>query len=113
MKLRFIKTNKCPICGCDTVVMEYVESDFDHTKVREHCDGGQWEHRAFLCGYQVAYVPNFCSEQKDRDCRHDPRLIEQREKQRKTIDAVKDLIKRADCDPDFKARIMDALPTCF
>ena len=50
MKLNFIETDRCPICGCNIVIKESVETEFNSTKIREHASGGRWEYRQFACG---------------------------------------------------------------
>ena len=45
MELASIKTEKCPVCGCDAVIQEWVDTNFDNTKIRKHCNGRHWEHR--------------------------------------------------------------------
>ena len=113
MNLRSVKTNKCPICGCDTVIAEYIDTTFDNTEVLEHCNGGRWEHRKFLCGYQVLYVPNFSREETTGNCRYDPQLIAQERMRREAIEAVKQTIDQVNCDRRFKERIMESLPAGY
>ena len=56
MNLKFIKTDKCPVCGCGIVKLEYIEPDCDNKSLRTHAYGGQWEHRPFLCGKEIVYI---------------------------------------------------------
>lgn len=83
--LRYIKTDKCPTCGCTDIIMEKVEPNFDRTKILEHCSGGRWEHRQFLCGCYITYQPNFKSEEiaKFPYCKKDPVVIAALEKEKK------------------------------
>lgn len=110
MELTSIKTEKCPVCGCDTVIREWVDTDFDNTKIREHCNGHHWEHRKFLCGYQIGYIPNFMAEEKEHDCQQDPELVKREEKRGKLIEAIKGLVSSTECDASFKNRVLDSLP---
>lgn len=66
MELKYVKTKKCPICGCTEVVSESVNT-FQH-KISVHCNGTEWETREFACGYAVQYVPNFKAEQEVSQC---------------------------------------------
>jgi hypothetical protein len=58
-----LKISKCPTCGCQTVVAESLDVDnYSHKaepRIREHTMGGRWERRKFLCGFEVAWCPNF------------------------------------------------------
>lgn len=75
MKLNFIKTDRCPICGCNIIISESIEPDIDYKSLRTHSYGGQWEHRTFLCGKEVVYIPNFRSEELKGNCKNDPIYI--------------------------------------
>jgi len=57
MHLIHIKDKSCPICGCSTIIKELIETCND--KIRTHCNGERWEHRTFLCGQEITYIPNF------------------------------------------------------
>lgn len=70
MKLEYIKTEQCPICGCTEVVKEFVEHDGQ--TIRTHCNGTRWEHRQFLCGLEMCFVPNFMKETVEKNCNNDP-----------------------------------------
>lgn len=88
MKLLFIKTERCPVCGCDIVVKEEIQySNYENRKneIREHANGGRWETRRFLCGHEIEYIPNFSKEFCKNKCKHDPDVI-MRENKIKEID---------------------------
>jgi len=80
MKLKSLKEEKCPICGCNTIVQESVDMDtiFDRNKIRTHANGGRWEHRKFACGLRLSYIPNFGKSEIDSYsvCRNDKKHIE-------------------------------------
>jgi len=57
MELKHIKETSCPVCGCAIVIRESIEV-FDG-KIRAHANGKRWEHRQFLCGQELQYIPNF------------------------------------------------------
>lgn len=109
MELKFVKTTKCPVCGCDIVVRESVETDYNNTAIRQHCNGGLWEHREFLCGYIASYVPNFYAEHTHEStmmrCRNNPKVIELNKKREALKQQIQATIKTADCDEDFKRRL--------
>lgn len=73
MELINITTNKCPICGCDIIVNEYVET-FNNS-IRVHSNGTRWEHRNFLCGTEISYIPNFNKECLSGKCVNDKQYI--------------------------------------
>lgn len=75
MNLKFIKTDRCPVCGCGIVKSEYIEADCDNKSLLTHAYGGQWEHRQFLCGKEIAYSPNFRKEEIKGNCKNDPIYI--------------------------------------
>lgn len=75
MKLNFIKTDRCPICGCSIVQSEWIESEIDGKSLLTHACGGQWEHRKFLCGKEISYSPNFRKEEIKGNCKNDPIYI--------------------------------------
>ena len=82
MKLLFVKTDRCPVCGCDVVIREDIESTTigGKTGIREHSNGGRWETRTFACGYRVGYSPNYMREEAEGKCSCDPDLVEQKRK---------------------------------
>lgn len=63
MKLKQKISMTCPTCGCTTIVAEGVEvSRNGERKIAQHVNGERWEHRTFLCGRTVKWVPNFSQE---------------------------------------------------
>lgn len=92
MNLKFIKTDKCPICGCDTVISESVDTGYNNTKVLEHCNGGLWENRDFLCGFKVKYSPNFAKEEYVNNCRNDESKIALKKKTKQFYMEVLDFL---------------------
>lgn len=72
MKLNFIETDKCPICGCDIVIEESIETETGRMGIRVHTNGGRWEHRKFLCGKEIIYCPNFRREELKGNCKRAP-----------------------------------------
>lgn len=78
MNLTFIKADKCPICGCDTVISESIEAN--EYGIRVHANGERWESRKFLCGKVVYYVPNYQKELFSGECKNDPAVKERMKK---------------------------------
>ena len=71
MNLSFIKTNKCPHCGCSFIVREEVQTNTNYrgeVEIRRHAHGGHWETRAFACGLAIKYSPNFEREEQASQC---------------------------------------------
>lgn len=81
MELKNIKSVRCPICGCEVVVGEYVEF-YHNSGIKVHANGMRWEHRRFLCGLEIAFDPNFCKEYTRGDCKNDPEYIARLQKQK-------------------------------
>ena len=109
MELKFVKTTKCPVCGCNIVVRESVEPNYNHTAIRQHCNGGLWEHREFLCGFVASYVPNFYAENMHEStmirCRNNPKIVERNKKREALKQQIQETIQNADCDEDFKRHL--------
>lgn len=111
MNLQYLKGDNCPICGTNAVIEENVEVDRygSNPKVREHCNGGKWEKRKFICGQALEYIPNFSrTEASDRYvCQNDPAIIDKKKKREQARDSVVDFIsKLTDVDEDFKNRML-------
>lgn len=107
VKISFIKTTVCPICGCSTVVSESVE--VFQGRVREHCSGGRWEHRKFACGYHVQYCPNFFKELVLGKCSADPEEAVREEKRKALKNLIISQINSGDCQEDYKERLLNAI----
>jgi type IV secretory pathway VirB4 component len=93
MNLKYIKTDKCPQCGCNIITEEKIEIDkFNKNKYREHVCGGRWETRKFSCGCTIEYYPNFNQEEVQGECVNSEEYLN-REKQRKNFkEAVSNFI---------------------
>lgn len=93
MNLNFIKTEICPKCGCDIITEESIENIDYNIKV--HTNGGRWEHRKFLCGIEICYVPNFRKEEIIGNCVRDPiylqTLKERNNRKKKVIEFMHNL----------------------
>jgi hypothetical protein len=109
MDLLFNKMTKCPDCGCEVVVEESVQTDASWngstaaTKIREHCEGGRWEKRAFLCGFTGEYVPNFRRVEPLRPCRNTPKFNERLKRLtalRRQKDDLEAQIRRIEAEPN-------------
>lgn len=98
--LKYIKTTKCPTCGCTDIIRERVETNMDKTEILEHCLGGRWEHREFLCGCHITYEPNFQKEEIANFpyCKKDPVVIAALEKERKEKEELIALLQKQNND---------------
>lgn len=105
MKLNYIETDRCLICGCNTVVSEHVETEFNTTKIREHSSGGRWEYRQFACGCEIHYCPNFRKEKIKKECSLDPKKIEREKKRGEAKDMLYVTIEKLDVDQEYKTRL--------
>jgi hypothetical protein len=92
MNLKFLKTEKCPTCGCSTIISESIKAEMDTQKLSTHCNGELWETREFLCGCVINYIPNFQKEvvNKYYHCQNDPDII----KNEKELKKVKNEINK-------------------
>lgn len=59
MKLEYIKDMKCPICGTNIIISESI--DTRSGEIHTHCNGERFEHRTFICGQEISYIPNYNS----------------------------------------------------
>lgn len=105
MDLVFIKTNKCPTCGCDVVTSESVDTEYNSAKIRKHTMGGTWEHRRFACGYEISYCPNFRKEEIENDCMFDPEKLEKERKRNEAKNTLYDVIEKLDVDDAYKTHL--------
>jgi len=62
MKLKYITTDKCPICGTDIIIEDRIEKEIDSFQLKTHVNGECWEHRRFVCGQEIEYIPNYQAE---------------------------------------------------
>lgn len=105
MNLNYIKTNKCPVCGCTEVIEESVETDCVTEGIRVHSNGGSWEHRTFLCGMEIRYIPNFRSETMAGRCKNDPAYLEFMAKYKKDKERLIPLCE----DNDINQELIDKI----
>lgn len=105
MNLNFIKTDRCPICGCSIVESEWIEHDIDRKSLLTHCEGGQWEHRKFLCGKEIVYIPNLRIEQLKGNCENDPVYIAHLQKIKDDKIKLKKFCEDENIDKDIVDRI--------
>ena len=109
MKLNYIETDRCPVCGCSIVVGESVETECNSTKIREHSSGGRWEYRRFACGCEIHYSPNFRREEIKKECSLDPKKIKREQKRKEAKDMLYITIKNLDVDDEYKNRLRNAI----
>lgn len=94
--LKNIKTIKCPICGCSEIIKEEVEiSNFAEPSINQHCNGTRWEHRKFLCGYEVNYIPNYCKkfQNEHSECFYDQDVIARKNKEKEDKESLLKILK--------------------
>lgn len=103
--LKYVKTTKCPICGCEEIVREEVGTM--NGQISYHCNGTRWETRGFACGYIVRYVPNFCAEEVVGKC------LKTKEKENnehnKIIDKLISYLNSIECSDKIKINIKESL----
>lgn len=112
VNLKFIKTNKCPVCGCDTVISESIEATsygVNKPEIRCHTNGGTWEYRQFLCGYSISYVPNFQKEINHKRCFNDPEIELEQNQKNKLRDDIIEVIDNSEAPPSYKNKIKQYL----
>lgn len=108
--LRHITTTKCPSCGCDIIVNEHVETEYGTAKIRQHTNGGVWEHRQFACGCRIDYIPNFSKENIGRKCTQDPEVLKEKAQKLAAKSAVLDFIAGLeDCSEYYKQVLSNAI----
>lgn len=109
MNLEFVKTNSCPVCGCDIVTEETIELSRDRKSIRRHTNGGAWEQRTFACGCRISYCPNFRKEEIKGKCVNDPKYIEMMSKRDAAKDVLYSAIEKLDTDDTYKERLRAAI----
>jgi hypothetical protein len=112
LQLVSLREDKCPICGTHVVIEESVEVEKYgcNPKVREHVNGGKWEHRKFICGLVLSYIPNFGMTEINKyyTCKNDPTLIERNKKREELKEEILMFISQSgDVDDAFKKRLYD------
>ncbi|RXZ78100.1 hypothetical protein EBB07_29030 [Paenibacillaceae bacterium] len=107
MNFRFIKEKCCPICAEATIIKE--ELDIFHGKVNQHCNGGQWEKRTFLCGQMIEFIPNFDRSELSKYyvCRNNLEYMERQNKRKVAKDELLLYIDTLEVDDDFKSSLKD------
>ena len=109
--LKNIKTIKCPICGCTEIVEEQIETTcFNEPEIRQHCCGTRWEHRKFLCGYEIEYVPNYSKElvSKGSECFYNPKVIARKEKEKQDREKLVKILE----DNNISQKFIDRVKLC-
>lgn len=107
--IRYIQTTKCPICDCDVVISEHVETEIGTAKIRQHTNGGVWEHREFACGCRIDYIPNFSKEYVGKQCPQDPVLLAEKQRNLAALSSVMDYIVDLDCSEEYKTKLSNAI----
>lgn len=105
MQLHDVTTTACPVCGCTDIVSESIETSNIGVlgpQIHRHVNGGRWESRTFLCGYTTKYIPNFTRENKERDCRHNPEILERNARRKEAHDKVVSFIGTLDIDAAYR-----------
>jgi hypothetical protein len=106
--LKYIKTDKCAICGCSTVIEESIKTSDNGTEkcIRTHVSGGTWEKRKFLCGFTIEYIPNFMSVEvaKSSECCNDPKIVERAKELNKARKEIKEFVSKYDDEVVRKLR---------
>lgn len=106
--LNYIKTVTCPICGCTEIIKEYVEATiYQNPEVNQHTNGTRWEHREFLCGYKVEYIPNFLREftSENSQCFYDPEVIKRKQKEKEDKENLVSLLEKHNISPTLIERV--------
>lgn len=100
--LNHVKTDKCPVCGCEHVIKECIEttSYCGDRKIFIHTNGTRTERREFLCGFETIYVPNFKKENVFTACKRDPELVARAEKRKADKELLTKFIRENTIDWD-------------
>lgn len=107
LSFHHIQSDRCPTCGCTTVVEEGV--GYLAGEVYKHANGQRWEHRSFVCGARVEWSPEKKGEIVADACQANP--IAQRNHQ-KILDAQDHLLvflRDLDVTDRFRDQLIKAL----
>lgn len=104
MKLKYITTNKCPTCGTDIIIEERIEKDIASFQIRVHTNGECWEHRRFVCGQEIGYIPNCQTEElsKFNVCTNNNEYKNKIRKQKEANAQMIHFVESLDVDEDYK-----------
>jgi hypothetical protein len=112
MNLQFLKTATCPDCGA-APSSESIDADPYNKGYRQHVNGMRWEHRQFICGSHITFVPNFQREERTRACPHNAKVKARRDNLNALLTRLKEQVgAEAGLDPEDSARIVRALDGC-
>jgi hypothetical protein len=103
--LRDIRTIACPKCGCFQIIKEYV--DVSNGKILQHVNGSRWEHRIFLCGQEISYIPNFRDEEisEINVCTHNHEYIQRKNLEERELNKLKMYIDTLELNPNKRKYI--------
>lgn len=108
--LNYVKTSKCPVCGCNIVISETIDTEIGQERVLEHCHGGRWETRNFICGMTIKYIPNFSREQYDEmSCKNNPKFVELKLRKTKMYEDTETFINGLIQDDNFREVLLDRI----
>lgn len=65
-----------------------------------HCNGGQWETRKFLCGYEVSFIPNGNIEERTGQCKNDSVRLKRKQQISDFQHAILEFIRNYEDIPD-------------
>lgn len=108
MNLQNITSTCCPVCGCSVIVKESVEYN-ENDGIRIHCNGGRWEHRYFLCGGEIYFVPNFNKEIPRGTCKNDPKYLAKIQKQKEDEEKLTAFCEENSIDSEVFRKIKDRM----
>lgn len=111
MQFKYLKTVKCPHCGCETVVRESLQTTVTRgqAEVMTHTSGGQWEKRDFLCGFSVEYIPNFQRDELGGYCTRSIEYIAMQDARAQTTKKLKDVLEESAVDKHFREAVLSDL----
>ena len=104
MKLKYITTDKCPICGTDIIIEERIEKEIGAFRIKTHTNGECWEHRRFACGQEIEYIPNYQVEMMSEVyvCNNNEMYKIKLRKQKEANAQMIHFVESLDVDEDYK-----------
>lgn len=100
--LKFINCDRCPECGCTTVIQE-------HKSASPHTMTGKYrESRYFDCGYAVEFSPNLDRTEhiSHYRCCRSAAYVERQQQCKSVGLKILNYIKRLKIYPEFKERLL-------
>lgn len=108
--VKHIRDKVCPVCGAIAIHEGFTNYYNDFPAGRVHCNGEQFEFRAFDCGLKIEWIPNFSDQFVKAPCSKSPEEVEKKAKRLIAKSKITAYIQKLDVDEGFKKSLLDSHP---